>query len=392
MEQIAVLVVDDSSVMRRSISILLESDPQFFIVGIARNGIDAIEKVQRFKPDIVTMDIEMPEMDGLEALKKIMELCPVPVVMLSNHTEEGAKTTIKALELGAVDFFLKSVLVESEVSSETVKSFLASIKAIAEHWKTAGELIKGQTIARQAESQHHQTGTEIKEKIAGVEAKAKKTLEVFTLEEKGLDSLKQLAEAKISLPHPRTDILVIGCSTGGPSALQAVLPKFPKNVDFPIIVVQHMPPGFTGPLAERFNSICQLSVKEAVDGEALLPGVIYIAPAGFQTYTKRRADGKVILSVDVSSPIETSYAPSVNVTLLSAVSVYKDRLLAVVMTGMGNDGLIGCQEVKRLGGRVVVEAEESCIVYGMPRVIFEAGLADIQVPLPKIYEAILAKL
>ncbi len=347
MQQYGVLVADDSSFMRRCISLIVEKDPQFFIIGIARNGLDAIEKVQRLKPDIVTMDVEMPEMDGIEALKEIMKCCPVPVVMLSNHTEEGAKTTIKALELGAVDFFLKSSLVGDGADQTAINEFLKSLK----------------TIVQAA-------------KVTTSEAEA------------NINNKPEVALSVAKDKENKADLLVIGCSTGGPSALQALLPRFQANTSVPIIVIQHMPPGFTGPLAERFDTICNLHVKEAQDGDILEAGNIYVAPAGYQTTLNKRTDGKVTLKIEDFSPIETLYKPSVNVTLLSAAPIYKNKLITVVMTGMGNDGLIGSQEVKRYNGQVIVEAEETCIVYGMPKVIHEAGLDDIQVPLPRIYHEI----
>jgi len=343
MGQYGVLVVDDSSFMRRCISMIIEQDPDFFIIGIARNGQDAIEKVQRLKPDIVTMDVEMPEMDGIQALSEIMKHNPVPVIMLSNHTEEGAKTTIKALELGAVDFFLKSSIVGENASPQSVKQFLSSLKAIVENGK-----------------------------IPSFENEAK-------VEEKGLNKLQDA----------KADIIVIGCSTGGPSALQSVLPRFPKDFHIPVVVIQHMPEGFTGPLAERFNTICNLEVKEAENGELIRPGTIYIAPAGYQLYFIRNSDGNVMINIDVNSPIETLYFPSVTVALMSAAQVFKNRMVTVIMTGMGNDGLAGCEEVKKYNGKVIVEAEETCVVYGMPRVVYEAGLADIQVPLHRIFNQLL---
>ncbi len=348
MEQYGVLVVDDSSFMRRCISQIIEKEPQFFIIGIARNGQDALEKVQRLKPDIVTMDVEMPEMDGIEALCQIMKVCPVPVVMLSNHTEYGAKTTIKALELGAVDFFLKSELVGDDAAPRAVNTFLNCLKTIVKGVKIP--VYEEQIIAQ-----------EVQPKV-------------------------------INGSGQRADLLVIGCSTGGPSALQSLLPRFTKELNVPIIVIQHMPPGFTGPLAERFDTICNLRVKEAQDGDALETGTIYIAPAGYQTFLNRKSDGTVLLQIEDYSPIETLYKPSVNVTLLSAAQVYKNRLLALIMTGMGNDGLLGCEEIKRQNGKVIVEAEESCIVYGMPKVVFEAGLADAQVPLHQIYQQVMQNL
>jgi len=349
MQQYGVLVVDDSSFMRRCISMIIEKNPQFFIIGIARNGQEAVEKVQRLKPDIVTMDVEMPEMDGIAALKVIMSTCPVPVVMLSNHTEEGAKTTIKALQLGAVEFFLKSALVGEDVSQQVHQNFLDNLQTIVEGAKIP---------------------------VHNVTEEAPKAVQ---------RNIKSSIECK-------SDLLIIGCSTGGPSALQSLLPRFPQDFCVPIIVIQHMPPGFTGPLAERFDTICNLHVKEGEDEDILEAGTIYIAPAGFQTYLRRKGDGKIALKIEDSAPIQTVYKPSVNVTLLSAAPIFKDRLLTVVMTGMGNDGLVGCGEVKRQKGRVIVEAEETCIVYGMPKVVFDAGLADVQVPLPQIFQYVMQSL
>lgn len=349
MQQYGVLVVDDSSFMRRCISLIIEKDPEFFIIGIARNGLDAVEKVQRLKPDIVTMDVEMPEMNGIEALEEIMKVSPVPVVMLSNHTEDGAITTIKALEIGAVDFFLKSTLVGDESDPIVINDFLKSLKLI--------------------------TSTAKKAKRKEVDQNS-----------------VQVPNQSQTSKRNNTELLVIGTSTGGPSALQSLLPRLPADIGIPVLVIQHMPPGFTRPLADRFNTICNLRVKEVEDGDILEAGYIYIAKAGFQTYLNKKSDGRVILRVEDYSPIETLYKPSVNVTLLSAVQVYKNRMMSVIMTGMGNDGLLGCEEVKKQGGQIIVESEESCIVYGMPRVVFEAGLADVQVPLSEIYQQIIDRL
>jgi len=350
MRQYGVLVVDDSSFMRRSISCIIEKDPQFFIIGIARNGIDAIEKTQRLKPDLVTLDVEMPELDGITALKEIMKSCPVPVVMLSNHTEEGTKAAIEALELGAIDIFFKSDLIGENVTDATINDFLGKLKVIA----TSGKVLTNK-------------------------------IEIENKKPKELDTSKFLSK-------PIRELLIIGCSTGGPSALQSILPRFPENLQVPIIVIQHMPPGFTGPLAERFDTICKLHVKEIENGDLLEVGHIYIAPAGFQTFLEKDKENKIVFKVEDRSPIETLYKPSINVTLNSAAPIFKERLLSVILTGMGNDGLIGCGNVKKDNGYVIVEAEESCIVYGMPKVVFEAGLADIQVGLPYIFEQIMLHL
>jgi len=347
MKQYGVLVVDDSSFMRRCISLILEKDPQFFIIGIARNGIDAIEKIQRLRPDLVTMDVEMPEMDGISALKEIMASYPVPVVMLSNHTEEGTKIALEALELGAVDLFVKNTIIGEDAKEVAINDFLGKLKVIA----TSGKV---------------QTNKE------DLETKKVVTSEVLT---------KTIRE-----------LLIIGCSTGGPSALQSILPRFPANLPVPIIVIQHMPPGFTRPLAERFDTICNLHVKEIEDGDFLEVGNIYVAPAGFQTSLEKNKENKIIFKVEDKSPIETLYKPSINVTLNSAAPIFKEKLLSVILTGMGNDGLIGCGNVRENKGYIIVEAEESCIVYGMPKVVFEAGLADKQVTLPYIFEQIMLHL
>lgn len=342
MQQYGVLVVDDSAFMRRAISKILESDQHFFTVGAARNGQEAVEKVQRLRPDVVTMDVEMPEMNGLEALEQIQKVSSVPVVMLSSFTDEGTQATLDALELGAVDFFLKSALIKDPVEPEFVKDFILRVKAAA----GAKSPVATRTI-------HH-------------------------------------AEQVEKQKEPLLDLVIIGTSTGGPSALQAVLPRFTHDFPVPILVVQHMPPGFTQPLAQRFNNICQLQVKEAEDGDLLEPGTIFIAPSGFQTLVEERTNGSKRLKIQTESPIPTLYKPSVDVTLLSAAPIFGDRLLSVILTGMGVDGLEGCKKVKEHQGRVIVEAEESCVVYGMPKAVFEAGYADRQSVLSSIYPLILS--
>ncbi|HOQ37484.1 MAG TPA: chemotaxis response regulator protein-glutamate methylesterase [Acetivibrio sp.] len=358
MQQYGVLVVDDSSFIRRCISLIIEKDPQLFIIGIARNGIEAIEKVQRLKPDIMTLDVEMPEMDGITALKEIMKTCPVPVVMLSNRTDKDPEITFQAFESGAADFYLKSVLLEDNVKPEIIKEFLDRLKAIAQ---------KSRKSINEAQEQ---------------KANSENVSEI-------LENILNRPEGSIEIKTGSVDLLIIGCSTGGPSALQSILPRFPKDTHVPIVVLQHMPPGFTKPLAERFDTICNLRVKEAENGDILEAGNIYIAPAGYQTFFDKKADDSVALKVEDCPSVETVYKPSINVTLDSAAPIYKERLLSVILTGMGNDGLVGCESVKKYNGRIIVEAEESCIVYGMPRVVYEAGLADVQVPLSNIFHEIM---
>ncbi|SCN24758.1 Chemotaxis response regulator protein-glutamate methylesterase [Clostridium sp. N3C] len=292
----------------------------------------------------------MPELNGIEALKEIMKSNPVPVVMLSQHTEEGTKLALEALEEGAVDFFLKSSLIGDNTSEEIINDFLVRLKAIAK---------SGKVHLNEEDYIKKETNNEL---------------------------VKKTSYSK------KRDLIIIGCSTGGSSALQSLLPRFPEDLDVPIIVLQHMPPGFTKPLSERFDAICNLRVKEIENGDELVPGNIYIAPSGFQTFLELNNDNKVTFKVEDYSPIETLYKPSINVTLNSAAPLFKDRLISIILTGMGNDGLMGCDNVKKNNGFVIVEAEESCVVYGMPKVVYEAGLADVQVPLSRIFEQIMFNL
>ncbi|MFB9325115.1 chemotaxis response regulator protein-glutamate methylesterase [Paenibacillus aurantiacus] len=344
MKQTGVLIVDDSAFMRRAIGLLFESNPGFYVVGIARNGEEAVEKAVRLKPDVITMDIEMPEMDGIAALSQIMKASPCPVVMLSTQTGSGTVASLKALELGAVDFFLKADLLQDPPSPELIRDFLARVK------EAATAKLPDESLAVSAP-------------VAIVDR-------------------SRAARAKTA----DIELVVIGTSTGGPSALQAILPRFP--IDFPaaIIVVQHMPPGFTKPLADRFNTLCPLEVCEAADGDEIRAGRILVAPAGFQTLIVKKPGGRYIVRLEAES--DRLYKPSVDVTLSAAAPIFGERMLTAILTGMGNDGLEGAGLVKAHKGHVVVESESSCIVYGMPKVVWEAGLADHQTPLGDMYNLI----
>lgn len=344
MERISVLVVDDSSFMRRAIKDIIERDPAFRVIGTARDGKDAIQKVARFRPDLVTMDIEMPEMNGVEAIGEIMRTTAVPVVIISMLTRDGAAATLDAFQAGAVDVFLKDDVLRLEGRSK--EEFYLRLKAAAR--ANLGRV-------RPLEQPNHS----------------------YALAE----------DAK----SDKAAIVVIGCSTGGPAALQAILPKFDGPLPVPLVVVQHMPVGFTSYLAERLDRLCSFRVKEAEDGEPLRPGVVYIAPAGMQTVLNRDDGGEVHFQVRESLRNESFYNPSVDVTLSSAARVYGDRTLAVILTGMGKDGLRGCEQVKQRGGRVIVESEQSCVVYGMPKAVYERGYADLQVPLEQIRRHILRR-
>ena len=343
MKKYGVLIVDDSAFMRRAISHIVEKDPLFQVVGIARNGIEAIEKVQRLKPALITMDVEMPEMNGLRALEEIMKTSPVPVVMLSSRTSEGAKETIEALELGAIDFFLKENLIRNTEGESRSEEFLHRLKVIVE-----SALPVKKPVQHQIEM--------------GIRKKMKRPIEM----------------------------IIIGSSTGGPSALQTILPSFEKDFPIPILVAQHMPLGFTKPLAERFSSMCNLCVKEAENNQRVEAGTIYIAPSGYQTWFEEQTDGSVLFKVDMLEDHGALYKPSIDLTLNSAAPIFGEKLLAIILTGMGVDGTEGSGLVKKYKGTVLVEDEASSIVYGMPKSVFEAGHADEQIELAKMYGEIIS--
>lgn len=346
-ERYGVLVVDDSAFMRKTISSIIESSANLYVIGKARNGLDAIEKIKRLQPAIVTLDIEMPELTGLETLKLIMNECPVPVVMLSNGVE-STLASLASFEVGAVGFVGKEALLQ-EINEEVRNDFYTRL-LVAAHAKLPTPLVPIETHVK---------------------------------------PIRSIEASKMSKGNQKKQLLLIGSSTGGPSALQMILTRFPSDFPLPIVVIQHMPPGFTKPLAERFDGLCLMHVKEAEHNEDLKPGTIYIAPAGLQTTLHKHEQIGYRIRLHTTATIETLYKPSVDVVLLSVAAICKDQLLTVILTGMGADGLRGCRLVKEYGGTILAESEETCIVYGMPKVVFEAGLVDKQVPLPNMYDQIM---
>lgn len=348
--QIKVLVVDDSAFMRKSISIMLESDPEIKVIAAAKDGEEGVALTKRLMPDIVTMDIEMPKLDGLSALKQIMEQCPTSVIMISSLTNEGADATIKALEYGAVDFIPKEL---SYINVNIIK-----IKE---------DLInKVKTIHRQSSLKNR----------------------LFRLRSLKDNQHKPLVEEKFNGGFNRTGFhaIGIGISTGGPLSLQKVIPKINKNLGVPVFIVQHMPPKFTASLAARLNSISEVSVKEAEHDELVKPGWVYIAPGGYHMTVKKSSMG---YAIDISeSPVNTLHKPAVDIMLGSLTEVYGKYTLGIIMTGMGKDGLEAVKLLKNAGGAAIAQDEDSCVVYGMPKAIVDANLADAIYPLDRIYEVI----
>jgi two-component system, chemotaxis family, protein-glutamate methylesterase/glutaminase len=347
LRKINVVVIDDSAFMRKSISLMLESDPGIKVVATARDGQDGINKIRAFRPDIVTLDIEMAVLDGLSALRIIMKEIPLPVIMISSLTCKGAQATLDALNFGAVDFISKE---QSYVSVD--------IKKIREELISKVKAIVGSRPRRL--------------RLAGVPSRP-----VLKAVPAGRSGWNIPAGAGNKLKA-----VVLGISSGGPFALLQTIPKLP--VDFPlgIAIVQHMPPRFTKSLADRLDSLSSLNVKEASDGDILEPGVVLLAPGG-QHMTFRRTGAHVVASIG-PEPANSLYKPCADIMMTSAVEAFNGPLLGIIMTGMGKDGLEGLRRIKQKGGFVIAQDEESCVVYGMPRAAVEGGVTDAILPLEGI--------
>lgn len=347
MKNIRVLIVDDSAFMRKSLSMLLESDDNIEIVGTARDGLDGYEKVKELKPDIVTLDIEMPRMDGLTALEKIMKDCPTPVLMVSSLTTEGADSTLKALELGAIDFIPKEMSFVSvnivNIKDQLIKKVKTIVRTKALH----------QRISR----------------IHGTVSTTKETTQISS-------KLK-------ALPKIGYKAVTIGISTGGPLSLQKLIPKLKPNLNVPVFIVQHMPPKFTKSLADRLNNMSQIKVKEAENNEEIKNDTVYLAPGGFHLKVGKGVSGTPIIKI-TEEPSNTLHRPAVDIMMNSVIDMYGKKTMGIIMTGMGKDGTEGAKKLKQLGGYLLAQDEASCVVYGMPKSIVDSGLADVISPLEKI--------
>ena len=355
---IRILVVDDSPFMRKTLQKMLEEAPDLRVVATARDGIDALEKIQEHKPDIVTLDIEMPRMDGLTCLKKIMADHPMPVLMVSSLTQEGAQATFDALSLGALDFIPK----ENSFASMSILQIQHDLQE------------KVRRLAGSPRFHHGKTAPSEADHAAGAPAAPRPG-----------PALKPAAPPPPGAAldaSPQADILLIGSSTGGPKALQDILPTLPANLPVPCLIVQHMPSTFTKPFADRLDGLCQVHVKEAEQGEPLKAGTVYIAPGGIHmTYGARGPKGCIELSPE---PMSSLHRPSVDVLFLSVSELFKGQVLAGILTGMGSDGAKGMEQLKKKGAHTLAESEATCVVYGMPRAAVERGCVDVVAPLSDI--------
>ncbi len=348
-DKIKVLVVDDSIISRKYLSRILEESGKIKVIDTAKDGEEAIEKIKKLNPDVVTLDVEMPRLNGLEALKIIMKDCPVPVVMVSSLTKDGAKETLESLRLGAVDY----------ISKTDVLSFKDAAKEAREL------LIEKIVAAKDA----HIRGRRIRPKISG-------TAMPSSEEEPKATAYKH----KKRLEKMDIKIVAIAASTGGPVALERVFSMLPL-LGVPVIIVQHMPKTFTGVFANSLSKVSKIKVKEAEDGEDLRSNQGYLAPGGMQMTTSKSGSRYL---VRVSDKPKTIYTPNADVMFTSVAETFGDKALCVIMTGMGDDGFKGLQKVKESGGTIIAQDKDSCVVWGMPRKPTQTGIADFVVPLDDI--------
>jgi two-component system chemotaxis response regulator CheB len=337
--RVRVLVVDDSAFMRSQLSRMIETEPDFEVAGTASSGPEALAKIPRLDPDVVTLDIEMPGLDGLETLRSIMRRCPRPVIIMSAAAESGAETALNALRAGAIDYVRKNMPDTSLDVAHLHADLVAKIRVAAQ-------------------SQLALTGH------------ARRSIRSCTVESEDV------------IPFAPA-IVAIGISTGGPQALEEILPLFPRELPVPILIVQHMQRGFTAPFARRLNGICSIEVHEGSHQEIIRPGVAYIAPAGMHMRLDRSSAGQMAIWLD-STKQDCPHVPCVDFLLHSVATYYRHLALGVIMTGMGHDGAEGMSAIYRHGGYTIGQDEESCVVYGMPRACAELGVLRRVVPLAQI--------
>ncbi|WP_017906309.1 protein-glutamate methylesterase/protein-glutamine glutaminase [Pseudomonas asplenii] len=361
---VKVLVVDDSGFFRRRVSEILSADTSIQVVGTATNGKEAIDQALALKPDVITMDYEMPMMDGITAVRHIMQRCPTPVLMFSSLTHEGARVTLDALDAGAVDFLPKNFEDISrnpekvkQLLCEKVHSISRSNRRFSSYSAPAPQ--PAPAPAPSASSSFSSSHAPAPASVRSAPPPSRGAAVAVTANTSGAPKRKAYK------------LVAIGTSTGGPVALQRVLTQLPANFPAPIVLIQHMPAAFTKAFAERLDKLCRISVKEAEDGDILRPGLALLAPGGKQMMVDARGTVKILPGDE-----RLNYKPCVDITFGSAAKSYGDKVLAVVLTGMGADGREGARLLKQGGSAVWAQDEASCVIYGMPMAIVKADLAD----------------
>ena len=356
-----VLVVDDTVLYRKIVSDVLASIPDVEVVGSAHNGKAAISKLASLKPDLLTLDIEMPEMNGIQVLEHIQRQAPqIGAIMLSTLTHEGGAMTMKALELGAFDFIPKP---QSGTMAENRKKIETAISPMIRAFQRSA-------------------------RISGLASSTTRTGKLVAATPKRNSTGTFTKRPSTSINRSKAEVIAIGISTGGPNALAKMLPMIPKDIGVPILIVQHMPPMFTQSLANSLSGKCAVAVREARQGEPIVPNTVFIAPGGKQMKIVAGADGKSRVIKITDDPPENSCKPSVDYLFRSVAHHYVGRATGVIMTGMGSDGTEGLKLMKQNGATIIAQNEATCVVYGMPREAAETGLADAVLPLNQIAEMI----
>ena len=340
-----VLVIDDSAYVRKVVREILSRSPFIEVVGTARDGREALDLVERLEPDVVTCDLIMPELDGVGFVREQMQRRPVPIIIMS-VAKETAEAALTALDLGAVDFVQKPTALATEKIFEVSTELIGKVKA-------AGNIAL------------NRLSTSVTAKPVSASKPA--------LSIRGSHAV---------------DLVVLGISTGGPQALKRLIPQLPSDFPVPVVMVMHMPVGYTETYAAKLNEMSQLEVREAAEGDEIKPGLVFLAPAGRHLSLRQDAKGQIVTHLD-ARPFNTLHRPAVDVLFQSAAEVYGNRVLGVVMTGMGSDGKQGAAWIKSQGGLIFTEAESSCVVYGMPCVVVEAGLSDKSITLDDMAHAIM---
>ena len=352
---------------RRRVTDILNKDPNLEVIDVAVNGKEAVEKAKLLKPDVITMDIEMPVLNGIEAVKQIMADSPTSIIMFSSLTHQGAKATLEALDAGALDFLPKK------------------FNEIAQNNEDAGSVLR-QRVSQLARRRAFAVRRPLKSSITRASREAAKNV-VTAAPTKDISISRRAGRAS----GKTYKLLAIGTSTGGPVALQKILTQLPADFPVPIIMVQHMPAAFTQAFANRLNSLCKIEVKEASDGDVLKPGHAYLAPGGRQMLLDGKESNARLKIVDELTA-KVAYKPSVDISFGSAAKVFQGNVLGVILTGMGADGREGSRMLKSKGATIWAQNEETSVVYGMPQVVTAAGIAELSLPLEHFAESILKEM
>ncbi|MCU8040275.1 chemotaxis response regulator protein-glutamate methylesterase [Shewanella sp. SM20] len=367
---IKVLVVDDSSFFRRRVSEIVNQDPELEVIATASNGAEAVKLAAELNPQVITMDIEMPVMDGITAVREIMAKCPTPILMFSSLTHDGAKATLDALDAGALDFLPKRFEDIATNKDDAILLLQQRVKALGRRRMfrpIARPVVAPTPSVRPTGSVLGTTSISAHTPVAA--------------------PVRTSTATTIRASGKQYKLLLIGTSTGGPVALQKILTQFPANYPHPILLIQHMPAAFTPAFASRLNGLCKIDVKEAANGDLLKPGCAYLAPGGMQMMVERTgASGRLKV---IAGSADMNYKPCVDITFASASKAFSGDVLAVVLTGMGADGREGARMLKAVGATIWAQDEASCVVYGMPQAVASAGIATQSIALDNMAECIL---